>query len=57
MTKHDALMILENHRITSASKLRAAARKLLEVDFVTYHEDAKRLAARALASERKAMSR
>lgn len=56
MTKYDALMVIENHRIRSPRKLRLAAFTLAEHDIVTYAGDIRRLLNRAKESERLAVA-
>lgn len=52
MTKYDAMIVIENHRIRSPRKLYAAAEALLAYDNVTFHHDVARLVQRAKESER-----
>lgn len=52
MTPHDAMDVLENHRVRAPRRLYAAAEALLAYDAVTYHHDAKRLVARAEESKK-----
>jgi hypothetical protein len=54
MNKLDAaMMVIENHRIRSPHKLRAAAEALASYDIMTYGDDIRRLLNRAqLASDR-----
>ncbi len=52
MTKNDALMVIENHRIRAPRKLYAAAEALMAYDIVTFEGDIRRLLTRAKESER-----